>query len=117
LEVLFKNKKHCEDCIQENEKIELEENPSKDQASHSEEPFTQVSAHLFVPFIGDDVYSISDLFSELHEKYIMHASQESHADTFSCAMYTSREPHSCSMHASQEPKKGVAHIRFNYNTF
>jgi hypothetical protein len=75
--------------VQDIEEIETKENTSEDQASHSEEPSTQVSAHLFVLFIGDYVYSISDLFSKSHVEYIMHASQESHADTFSCSMHSS----------------------------
>jgi hypothetical protein len=62
LEVLFGNKEDCEDCMQEIEKIEPAENPPEDQASQFEETSTQVSAHPFVPFIRDDVYSISDLF-------------------------------------------------------
>jgi hypothetical protein len=70
------------------ENIELEENPLEDQVSHSEEPCTQVSAHICVPFIGDNVYSILDLFSELHAEDIMHASQESHAYTFARAMHS-----------------------------
>jgi hypothetical protein len=104
LEVLFGNKEDCEDCMQKVDKIEPTENPLEDQASQFEEPSTQVSAHIFVPFIGDDVYSISDLFSESHVEDIMHASQEPHVDTFSCTMHASQEPHAeTPMHASQEP--------------
>jgi hypothetical protein len=39
-------------------KMEPTENILEDQASLFEEPSTQVYAQLFVPFIGDDVYSI-----------------------------------------------------------
>jgi hypothetical protein len=101
--------------MQEIEKIDPEEKPSEDQASYSEESSTQVSAQIFVPLIADDVYSISDLFSEFHAEDIMHASQESHADTFACTMHASQEPHA--MHASSGAKKGVAHIRFNSDIF
>jgi hypothetical protein len=82
-----------------------EEKPSEDQASYSEESSTQVSAQICIPLIADDVYSISDLFSEFHVEYILHASQESHADTFPCAMHASQEQHACTMHASQETKR------------
>jgi hypothetical protein len=44
------------------------------------------------------------MLSESHVKYIMYASQESHAHTFSCAMHASQEPHACAMHASHKPK-------------
>jgi hypothetical protein len=106
LEVLFGNKEYCENFMQEIEKIDPEEKPSEDQASYSEESSTQVSAQILVPLIADDVYSISDLFSEFHMEYIMHASQESHAETFACAMHASQEQHACAMHASRETKRG-----------
>jgi hypothetical protein len=38
-------------------------------------------------------------------EYIMHAYQESHAETFACAMHASQEQHACTMHASQETKR------------
>jgi hypothetical protein len=76
LKVQFGNKEDCEDCMQEIEKIEPTENPSKDQASQFEETSIQVSAH---PFVQDDVYSISDLFSESHVEDTMHASHMHHA--------------------------------------
>jgi hypothetical protein len=107
LEVLFGNKEYF---MQKVDKIEPVENPLEDQSSQFEEPSTQVSAQLFVPFIEDDVYSISDLFSESHMEYIIHAYQEPHADTFSCTIHASQEPHAeTPMHASQEPKRGRAH--------
>jgi hypothetical protein len=83
--------------MQEVEQIEPEEKPSEDQVSYYEESSTKVFAEICIPLIEDDVYSISDLFSEIHVEYIWHASQESHADTFACTMHasqeTKREPH------------------------
>jgi hypothetical protein len=79
--------------MQEVKQIEPEEKPSEDQASYYEESSTKVFAEICIPLIEDDVYSISDLFSEIHVEDISHASQESHADTFAC------------MHASQESKR------------
>jgi hypothetical protein len=96
LEFLFGNKEYCEDFMQEVEQIEPEEKPSKDKASHYEESSTNIFAEISILIIEDDVYSISDLFSEIHVEDIWHASQESHADTFACTM-----------HASQETKRGV----------
>jgi hypothetical protein len=48
LEVLFGNKKDCEYCMQEIEKIEPKEKPSEDRTSYSEESSTQVfvSSHF-----------------------------------------------------------------------
>jgi hypothetical protein len=116
LEVLFGNKEYCEDFMQEIEKIDPEEKPSEDQASYSEESSTQVSAQILVPLIADDVYSISDLFSEFHVEDIMHASQESHAKLLHVpCMHLRSNMHA--MHASQEPKRGCVHIRFNYDIF
>ena len=46
---------------------------------------------ICIPIIEDDVYSISDLFSEIHVEYIWHSSQESHADTVACTMHASQE--------------------------
>jgi hypothetical protein len=91
LEVLFGNKEYCEDFMQEVEQIEPEEKPSEDQASYYEESSTKVFAEICIPLIEDDVYSISDLFSEIHVEDIWHASQESHADTFACTMHASQE--------------------------
>jgi len=85
--------------MQKLDNIETVENTLEDQSSQFEEPYTQVSAQLFVPFIEDNVYSISDLFFEFHAEYIMHASQDSHADTFACSMHASQEPHVYAMHA------------------
>jgi hypothetical protein len=76
LEVIFGNKSYCEDFMKEVEQIETEEKPSEDQASYSEESSTQVSTEICIPLIEDDVYSISDLFYEIHVEYICHASQE-----------------------------------------
>jgi hypothetical protein len=104
LEVLFGNKKYCEDFMQEVEQIEPEEKSSEDQASYSEESSTQVSTEICIPLIEDDVYSISDLFSEIILEDIWNPYQESHVDTFACTM-----------HASQETKRGAAHIRRHYN--
>jgi hypothetical protein len=75
LEVLFGNKEYCEDFMQGIGKIEPAEKPSEDQASYSEESSTQVFAQICIPLIEDDVYSISDLFSEFHVEDIWHASQ------------------------------------------
>ena len=91
LEVLFGNKEYCEDFMQEVEQIEPEEKSSEDQASYYEESSRNVFAEICIPLIEDDVYSISYLFSEIHVKYIWHASQESYADTFPCAMHASQE--------------------------
>jgi hypothetical protein len=66
LEVLFGNKEYFEDCMQGNGKIEPKEKPSEDQASYSEESSTKVFAEICISLIEDDVYSISDLFSEIH---------------------------------------------------
>jgi hypothetical protein len=77
--------------MQEVEQIEPEEKPSEDQASYYEESSTNVFAEISIPIIEDDVYSISDLFSEIHVEDIWHASQESHANTFPCAMHASQE--------------------------
>jgi hypothetical protein len=44
LEVLFGNKKYCEDFMQEFEQIEPEEKPSEDQVSYYEESSTNVFA-------------------------------------------------------------------------
>jgi hypothetical protein len=95
LEVLFGNK---EECMQNVDKIENVENPLEDKSSQFEEPSTQVSAQICIPIIEDDVYSISDFFFyEIHVEDIWHASQESHEDTFPCAINasqeTKREPH------------------------
>jgi hypothetical protein len=60
--------------MQEVEQIKLEENPSEDQVSYYEEPFTKVFAEICIPLIEDDVYSISDLFSEIHVEDIWHTS-------------------------------------------
>jgi hypothetical protein len=56
--------------------------PSEDQTSYYEESSTKVFAQICIPLIKDDVYSISNLFSQFHVEYILHKSQESHADTF-----------------------------------
>jgi hypothetical protein len=73
LEVLFGNKEDCEDFMQEVEQIEPEEKPSEDQASYYEESSTKVFAQICIPLIEDDVYSISDFFSEFMWKiYGMH---------------------------------------------
>jgi hypothetical protein len=121
LEVLFRNKEDCEDCedfMYKVDKIELIENSSKYQASQYEDHYTQVYAHIFVPFIGDYVYSISNMFSKSYVEYIMHEYQEPHANTFSYAMHTSQKPHAetpmhafeepraCTIHAYREPKRG-----------
>jgi hypothetical protein len=74
LEVLFGNKEYCEDFMQEVKQIEPEENPSKDQVSYYEESSTKVFAEISIPLIEDDVYSISDLVSEIHVEDIWHAS-------------------------------------------
>jgi hypothetical protein len=68
--------------MQDVEQIEREENPSEDQASYYEESYANVFAEISIPLIEDDVYSISDLFSEIHVEYIWHETQESHANTF-----------------------------------
>jgi hypothetical protein len=74
LEVLFGNKEYFEDFMQEVKKIEPEENPLEDQASYYEESSTKVFAEICIPLIEYDVYSISDLFSEIHVEDIWHAS-------------------------------------------
>jgi hypothetical protein len=78
LEVRFGNKEDCEDYMQETDKIEPTKNPLEEKASQFEETSIHVSTH---PFVQDDVYSISDLFSESHVEDIMHASQDPHAET------------------------------------
>jgi hypothetical protein len=94
LEVLFGNK---EECMQNVDKIENVEKPLEDKSSQFEGPSTQVSTKNCIPLIEDDVYSISDLFFEIHVEYIWHASQQSHAYTLPCTMHasleTKREPH------------------------
>jgi hypothetical protein len=70
--------------MQKVEQIEPEEKPSEDQVSFYEESSTNVSTKICIPLIEDDVYSILDLFSEIHVEDIWHAYQESHADTFAC---------------------------------
>ena len=52
--------------MQEVEQIEPEEKPSEDQASYYEESSTNVFEEISIPIIEDDVYSILDLFSEIH---------------------------------------------------
>jgi hypothetical protein len=91
LEVLFGNKEYCEDFMQEVEQIEPGEKPSEDQASYYEESSTKVFVEICIPLIEDDVYSISNLFSEIHVEDIWHASQESHVDTFACTMHACQE--------------------------
>ena len=91
MEVLFGNKEYCEDFMQEVEQIELEEKPSENQVSYYEESSTNVFAEIWIPLIEDDVYSISDLFYEIHVEDIWHESQESHADTVACTMHASQE--------------------------
>jgi len=98
--------------MQEIQKTDLEEKPSEDQTSYYEESSTQVYAQIIVPLIADDVYSFSYLFSEFHTKDIMHTSQESHVETFACAMHTSKEHHAC----ITRDKKGATQIRFNYDS-
>ena len=73
--------------------IEQVEKPLEDKSSQFEESSTQLSTQICIPLIEDDVYSISDLFFELHTKDIIHAYQEPHANTFSCAIHASLEPH------------------------
>ena len=77
--------------MQEVEQIEPEEKPSEDQASYSEESSTKVSTQNCIPLIEDDVYSITDLFSEFHVEDIWNSSQGSHVDTFPCTMDASQE--------------------------
>jgi hypothetical protein len=91
LEVLFGNKEYCEYFMQDVEQIEPEEKALEDQVSYYEESSTKVFAEINIPIIEDDVYSISDLFSEIHVEYIWHASQESHADTVACTMHACHE--------------------------
>jgi hypothetical protein len=103
LEVLFRNKENWEDCMQKIDKIELAENPPEDQASQFEESSTHVSTKSSFPFIQDDVYSISDLFSRSQVEHIVYVSWELHVDTFVWAMHASQQPHvETPMHASQE---------------
>jgi hypothetical protein len=75
--------------MQEVEQIEPKVKPSKDQASYYEESSTNIFAEIIFPIIEDDVYSISDLFSEIHVEDIWHASQELHVETFACTMHAS----------------------------
>ena len=75
-------------CMQNVDKIENVENPLEDKSSQFEDPSTQVFAQICIPLIEDDVYFISDLFSEIHVEDIWHASQET---------------------------KGVVHIRLNFD--
>jgi hypothetical protein len=86
-----------------------EEKPSEDQASYYEESSTNAFAEICIPIIEDDVYSISDLFFEIHVEYIWHAYRDLHAYTFACTMHASQESHvdtfACTMHASQESKR------------
>jgi hypothetical protein len=77
--------------MQEVEQIEPEEKPSENQASYYEESSTKVFVEIFIPIIEDDVYSISDLFFEIHVEDIWHASQESREDTFACTMHACQE--------------------------
>ena len=77
--------------MQNVDKIENVEKPLEDKSSQFEEPSTRVSTKKCIPLIEDDVYSISDMFSEIHVEDIWHASQESHADTFPCTMHASQE--------------------------
>jgi hypothetical protein len=91
LEVLFGNKEYCEDFMQEVKQIEPEEKPSEDQVSYYEESSTNVFVEICIPLIKHDVYSISDLFSEIHVEDIWHASQESHEDIVACTMHASKE--------------------------
>jgi len=72
-----------EDFMQEVEQIEPKEKPSEDETFYSEESSTQVSTKICLPLIANNVYSISELFVEFHVEDIWHASQGSHADTFS----------------------------------
>jgi hypothetical protein len=88
LEVLFGNK---EECMQNVDKIDYVEKPLEDKSSQFEESSTQVSIEICISLIEDNVYSISDLFSEFHVENIWHASHGSHVDTFSCAMHASQE--------------------------
>jgi hypothetical protein len=71
--------------------IENVEKPLEDKSSQFEEPSTQVSTKICISLIEYDVYSISDLFSEIHVDDIWHASQESHAYIFPCTMHPSQE--------------------------
>jgi hypothetical protein len=105
LEVLFGNK---EECMQNVDKIENVEKPLEDKSSQFEEPSTQVSTNFFIPLIEDDVYSILDLFFEIHVEDIWHASQESHADTFPCAMHASQE-------TKREPRTSDSIMIFSEN--
>jgi hypothetical protein len=105
LEVLFGNKEDCEDYMQGIGKIDPKEKPSEDQASYYEESSTKVFAQICISIIEDDVYSISDFFSEIHVEDIWHASQESHADTFPCAMHASHE-------TKREPRTSISIMIF-----
>jgi hypothetical protein len=91
LEVLFGNKGYCEDFMQEVVQIDPEEKPLEDQASYYEESSINVFAEISIPIIEDDVYSISDLFYEIHVEDIWHASKESHEDIVACTMHASQE--------------------------
>jgi hypothetical protein len=73
LEVLFGNKEYCEYFMQEVKQTEPEEKPLEDQVSYYEESSTKAFAEIGIPIIEDDVYSISDLFSEIHVEDIWHA--------------------------------------------
>jgi hypothetical protein len=88
LEVLFGNKEYF---MHEIQKINPEEKPLEDLARYSEASSTQVSTKNCIPLIAGDVYSILELFSEFHVEYILHASHESHENTFPCAMHASQE--------------------------
>jgi hypothetical protein len=68
LDVLFGNKEDCEyiHCCGEVEQIESEEKPLEDPTFYFEECSTQVFTQICIPLVEDDVYSISDLFSEFH---------------------------------------------------
>jgi hypothetical protein len=71
LEVLFGNK---EEFMQNFDKIENVEKPMEDKSSQFEETSTQVFVEICIPLTEYDVYSISDLFSEIHVEYMCHAS-------------------------------------------
>ena len=88
--------------MQEVKQIKPKEKPSEDEASYYEESSTIFFAEISIPIIEDDVYSISDLFSEIHVEHIWHASQESHAYIFACI---------------SGDKKGVVHVICHYDIF
>jgi hypothetical protein len=77
--------------MQKVEQIEPEEKPLEDQVSYYEESSTKKFVENCISLIEDNVYSISDLFSEIHVEDIWHASQESHVDTVACTMHASQE--------------------------